>query len=74
MADLLLSNRRPFQSEDLYVLVPCHMMDVGQVCTSSALHNIVINAKVQNSRHKFSAPDPHFVYKKAHQLPRYTVT
>jgi hypothetical protein len=25
MADLLLSNRRPFQSQDLYVLLPCHM-------------------------------------------------
>jgi len=35
MADLLLSNRRPFQSEELYVLLSCHMMDVGQVCTLS---------------------------------------
>jgi len=40
MVDLLLSNRRPFQSEDLYVFLPCHMMDVGQVSTSSALHII----------------------------------
>jgi hypothetical protein len=39
MADLLLSNRRPFQSEDVYVLLTCHMIDVGQVCTS-ALHII----------------------------------
>jgi len=36
MADLLLSNQHPFQSEDLYVLLPCHMMDVGQVYASSA--------------------------------------
>ena len=45
MADLLLSYRRPFQSEDLYVFVPCHMMDVSQVCTSSALHIIVNKRK-----------------------------
>jgi hypothetical protein len=38
MADLLLSNRRPFQNEDLCVLLPCHIMNVGQVCTSCALH------------------------------------
>ena len=43
MADSLLSNRRPFESENLFVLLPCHMMDVGQVCTSSALH-IISNA------------------------------
>ena len=39
MADLLLSNRRPFQCEDLYVLLPCHLVDVGQVC-ASVLHII----------------------------------
>ena len=63
-ADLLLSNRHPFQKEILYVLLPCHMMDVGQICTSSALHIIIyqMNAKRQSSRHKFSVPDPHFVY------------
>ena len=44
MADLLLSNQRGFfQSEDLYVLLPCHMMDVGQVCTSSASLHIISN-------------------------------
>jgi uncharacterized protein YjiS (DUF1127 family) len=31
MADLLLSTRRPFQCEDRYVLLPCHIMYVGQV-------------------------------------------
>jgi hypothetical protein len=35
MTDLMLSNQHPFQSEDLYVLLPCHIMDVGQVYTSS---------------------------------------
>ena len=40
MVDLLLLNRLPFQSEDLYVLLPCHLMDVGEVCTSSALYII----------------------------------
>jgi hypothetical protein len=43
MADSLLSNRRPFESENLFVLLACHMMDVGQVCTSTALH-IISNA------------------------------
>ena len=38
MADLLLSNQRPFQNEDLCVLLPCHIMNVGQVCTSCALY------------------------------------
>ena len=40
-ADLLPSNRRPFQSADLYLrqLLPCHMIDVGQVYIS-ALHII----------------------------------
>ena len=37
MADLLLSNRRPFQNKELYVLLSCHMMDVGQVCKASFL-------------------------------------
>jgi hypothetical protein len=49
MSDLLLSNRRPFQSEDLYVLLPCHMMDVGQVCTSSALHIISNECKTHKT-------------------------
>ena len=40
MVDLLLSKRRHFQCEDIYLLLPYHMMDVGQVCTSSALHII----------------------------------
>ena len=40
MVDSLLSNGRPFEREDLFVLLPCHMMDVGQVCTSSALYII----------------------------------
>jgi hypothetical protein len=35
MTDLMLSNQHPFQSEDLYVLLPCHILDVGQVYTSS---------------------------------------
>ena len=34
MADLLLSTRRPFQCEDRYVLLPCHILYVGQVCAS----------------------------------------
>jgi hypothetical protein len=38
MTDLLLSNRQPFQNEDLCVLLPCHIMNIGQVCTTSALH------------------------------------
>ena len=33
MTALLLSNRRPFQSENLYVLLLCHMMNVGRVGT-----------------------------------------
>ena len=45
MVDVLLSNRRPFQCEDIYLLLPYHMMDVGQVCTSSALH-IISSVKV----------------------------
>ena len=45
MVDLLLSNRRSFQCEDIYLLLPYHMMDVGQVCTSSALH-IISSVKV----------------------------
>jgi hypothetical protein len=45
MVDLLLSNRRPFQYEDIYLLLPYHMMDVGQLCTSSALH-IISSVKV----------------------------
>jgi len=40
MVNILLSNRRPFQNEDLYVFLPCHLMDVGQYSTSSALHII----------------------------------
>jgi hypothetical protein len=36
----LLSNRRRYQSEDLYVFLPCHMMYFGQVSLSSALHII----------------------------------
>ena len=55
------------QSINLYVLLPCHMMDVGQVCTS-ALHII---SKRQSSRHKFMAPGQRFVHKKAHQRPSY---
>ena len=37
------------------------------------LHCILyqMNAKCQSSRHKFSVPDPRFVYKKYHQLPSY---
>jgi hypothetical protein len=35
------------------ILVPCHMIDVGQVCTSYTLHII---SKSQSYRHKFSAP------------------
>ena len=35
MADLLLSSRCPFQGEELYVLLSCHMIDVGQVCSTS---------------------------------------
>ena len=49
MANLLLSNRRPFQSEDLYVLLPCHMMDVGQICTS-VLHIISNECKKQKQK------------------------
>jgi hypothetical protein len=37
-------------------------MDVGQVCTSSAIAYYV---KRQSSRHQFSVPDPRFVYKKS---------
>ena len=40
------------------ILVPCHMTDVGQVCTSYTLHII---SKSQSSRHKLNAPDPRFV-------------
>jgi hypothetical protein len=68
MVDFLLSNRRPFQWEDMYVLLPCHVMDVGQICISSAIAYYV---KRQISRHNFSVPDPCFVYKKAHQPPSY---
>ena len=45
MAELLLSNQRSFQSEDLYVLLPCNMNDVGSVYTSSALHIISNESK-----------------------------
>jgi hypothetical protein len=44
-------------------------MDVGQVCISSA---IAYYFKRQRSRHKFSVPDPRFVYKKAHQHRKHT--
>jgi len=64
MTELLLLNRRPF----LYVILPCRMMDVGQVCTSSAYQ---MNAKRQSSRHTYIAPDPRFVYRNAHQRPSY---
>ena len=66
MVDLLLPNRRPFQCEDMHVLLPCHVMDVGQVCISSAYY-----FKRQRSRHKLGVPDPRFVYKKTHQQPSY---
>ena len=68
MVDLLLSNRRSVQCEDMHMLLPCHVMDVGQVCTSSAIAYYV---KRQSSRHTFSVPDPRFVYQKAHQRPSY---
>jgi hypothetical protein len=55
----------------MYVLLPGHMMDVGQVCTLSALHIISNECKSENSRHKSNAPDLHFVYKKVHQRPIY---
>jgi len=39
MVDLLLLNRLPFQSEDLYVLLPWHLMDalyiISMECTTS---------------------------------------
>ena len=72
MADLLLSNQRPFQSEDLYLLLACHMMDVGQVCTSCELHIISNECKT------FKIPSINSVHltrilsnKKAHQWPSY---
>jgi hypothetical protein len=68
MVDLLLSNRRPFQYEDMHMLLPCHVMDVGQVCTSST---IAYYFRRQSSWHKLSVPDPCFVYKKVHQRPSY---
>ena len=68
MVDLLLPNRPPFQCEDMHVLLPCHVMDVGQVCISSA---IAYYFKRQSSRHKLGVPDPRFVYKKAHHRPSY---
>ena len=68
MVDLLLSNRRPFQCQYMYVLIPCHVMDVGLVCISSAIAHYF---KLQSSRHKFSVPDLRYVYKKAHQRPSY---
>jgi protein-tyrosine phosphatase len=68
MVDLLLSNRRSVQCEDMHMLLPCHVMDVGQVCTSSAIAYYV---RRQSSRHKFSVPDPRFVYQNAHQRPSY---
>ena len=49
MVNLLLSNRRPFQCEDMYMLLPGQVMDVGQVCISSAIAYYV---KRQSSRHK----------------------
>ena len=42
MSDLLLSNRRPFHSKDLYVFLPCHIMDVGKVCTSGKKKKICL--------------------------------
>ena len=35
--DVIISNNGPIQSEDVYVLLPCRMMDLDQVCTSSTL-------------------------------------
>ena len=59
MADVLLSNQCPFQSEDLFVLLPCHMMDVGHVKLTRHLYCISyqMNVQRQSCRHKFSAPD-----------------
>ena len=57
MDDVLLSNQRPFQSKDLCVILPCLMMNVGQVCTSSALHITSNECKTYKSR----APDPRFI-------------
>jgi hypothetical protein len=62
MVDVLLSNRRPFQCEDMYVLLLCHVMDVGQVCTSSAIAYYV---KRQSSRHKIQCVWPTFCLQKS---------
>jgi hypothetical protein len=66
MADLLLSNRRPFQSEDLCGHLHCHMMWVKFV---HHLYYILyqMKAKCQSPRHTFSAPDQRFVSEKGHQ-------
>jgi len=45
----------------MHVLLPCHVMDVGQVYISSA---IAYYFKRQSSRHKLGVPDPRFIYKK----------
>ena len=44
-ADLLLSNRCPFQNKDMYVLLSCYIMDAAQVCTS-ALHIVSNECKM----------------------------
>jgi hypothetical protein len=62
MVDLLLSNRRSDQCEYMYMLFPCHVMDVGQVCTSSAIAYYV---KRQSSRHKIQCVWPTFCLQKS---------
>ena len=72
MADLLLSIRRPFQSEDqMWLYLVTWLMLVKFV---HHLHCILyqMNAKSQSSRHKIRAPNLSFVYKKkTHQRPSY---
>ena len=70
MVDLLLSNRRRFQSEDLFVLLSCRMMDVGQVSTSSVLH-IISNECKASKVPGINSVRPTHVYKNVHQQPSY---
>ena len=69
MVDFLLSNRRRYQSEDLYVFLPCHMMYFGQVSLSSALH--IISNECNASVPGINSVRLTHVYKNVHQQPSY---